>query len=223
VQAYRLRDNAQLPGWYSASLHVLCQLSLFALSGVAGMVWLQKTGVHYNAGLLLQLVGLVIVWANIEYLIHRYILHGTTALFRKLAREHSYNHHHYFTDLEMMASARIDVSRVLMLPEHLLSVLLLAALLSAGISAVRPILGAAFFCAGVVYVLIYEILHGFSHLSAGRKIPILGRIFTHHERHHNLKQMRFTNFAIVIPLIDELWGTSESGGQSEKAVENAPN
>jgi hypothetical protein len=158
-----------------------------------------------EATLLLTLAWLP-MWAVIEYFLHRFVLHQWLKL--KLARHHSVFHHLYFTQNDMHASQGLDTNRILLLPLDLLSLLLATFLGSLILKyAHSPSLAASFALAAVIYITIYECIHGLSHLS---KAPaFLLPWVLHHQVHHNTQRMHAVNFSVVIPWLDSLMGTKE--------------
>lgn len=196
TRRFRRHHNRQLPSYYAWQGHILINASMLILAFAL---------TFREASLLLTLAWLP-VWGVIEYFLHRFALHQWLKL--KLARHHSIFHHLYFTEAEMHASEGIDTNRVLLLPLDLLSLLVatfLGALLLQLTHSTQ--LAASFALAAVIYVTLYETIHGLSHLKSAPRF--LRHWVLHHQAHHNTKRMHAVNFSVVIPWLDELMGTKE--------------
>ncbi len=207
VALFRQRDQIALPKWYRWHRHLLLHFTLFSVSFIGVFIWANMVDLEWSLQNTLLLFSLVLVWANIEYLIHRFILHGSSSILRRLAREHSFNHHHYFTNQDMFATQRMDLNRILLMPQHLFGVLILNAIVSSVLSLFAAQLAVIFCIAGILYSALYEVIHGISHHSSDTKSPWFDGLRSHHRQHHDLKTMGSTNFAVVFPIVDSIWGT----------------
>lgn len=208
--SFRQQDQLSLPSWYRWQRHLFLHALFFTGSLTGGLLMAHVAHLEWNPQSILLLAALIFVWANLEYLIHRFILHGSIPLLQGLAREHSYNHHHYFTDTFMFAQQGLDLNRILLMPWHLFGVLALNGLLAVGLSLFTEKLALLFYFAGLFYSLLYETMHGLSHWGFGSKFPLLQSTLFHHRQHHDIKKMNFTNFAVVFPIIDSIWGTQSA-------------
>lgn len=202
--SFRRQDNASLPFYYHWFLHVAVNFTaILTLLGTAGLrVWNSENS--FSA----VLIGCFVpTWALIEYGIHRYLLHGKSPFLQRLAREHSFNHHRYFTQTHMYSDRPIDLSRVFLMPSHLLGLLAVNGGISWILETLRPGIGWSFFAAGLLYLLAYEVMHGLCHSSLSSRSVWIRKIQEHHRFHHGLRNMAHSNFAIVFPFLDHLFGT----------------
>lgn len=222
VISFRQEDQLSLPIWYRWQRHLLLHVLLFSGSLISGLFWAHSTQLVWSLQNIAFLAGLTFVWANLEYLIHRFILHGSVSLLSGLAQEHSYNHHHYFIDKAMFAQQSLDLNRILLMPCHLVGVLALNGILALGISLFNEKLGLLFYFAGVLYSLLYEMIHGLAHLNFGLKLPLLQSVLSHHRQHHNLREMNSKNFSVIFPIVDFLWGTQIKKTKEKGSYSNAP-
>lgn len=223
VLEFRIEDQLSLPTWYSWQRHLILHLLFFSISLLIGLFWAQTIELIWSFLNIAILVGLIFVWANLEYLIHRFILHGSFPLLTDLTREHSYNHHHYFIDKAMYAQKNLDLNRILLMPIHLLGVLVLNGILSQGISLIiNERIGLLFYFAGILYAFLYEMVHGLAHWNLSAKISLLKTVVSHHRQHHNLKEMNSKNFAVIFPIIDFIWGTQVKKSIKIEDNSNAP-
>ena len=203
-QKFRTKDNQTLPGYYHWVAHLIFNFGFILGLIVFGFTrWTSATPIKVLGGLPL----LVLLWGVVEYLIHRHILHGSLPFFRKVSKEHSYNHHRYFTNQHMYAEQCIDVSRVFLLSDHLLGLIAFNIILSLGVGVVYPEIGWMLFLAGVFYVLIYEVVHGLCHFRWQPSISWGQRLLQHHRDHHDLSQMSRANFSVVFPILDKILGS----------------
>lgn len=207
-RVYRIRrlNNESLPSWYAWKLHLFVNAFLLSFSLVYSLTQVQS----FN---LLFFISSFVVWAVIEYFIHRFVLHGR--LFSKLLfyKQHTFFHHGYFTHLFMEVKDGIDVNRVLLFPVDIAAVLLLNALASCFAFMLLGLDGALlFFSAGVTYIIVYEAVHAFCHSGIKTNITFIDALKDHHSKHHDLKLMSENNFSVVFPVLDTLF-VSKDGGE----------
>lgn len=185
ITEFRDHENALIPNWYHWGAHIGLNFTIL----IVAMVW--PMTYEWENWELIALPAFVFAWALIEYVVHRFILHGDATWTRILQHEHTESHHGYFTNDHMSAGQLVDIRRVLLLPHHLLPLLALNGLIAMAA-------GKAFFIAGVIYILIYEIVHAYAHSPFGT--------VQSHRTHHD-PEFSTKNFAIVFPIIDRWFGT----------------
>lgn len=207
VQKFREHNNSLLPRWYKWELHLLLNVSLFALFLGFGLVQIDFTAFLTP----LYLISSMILWGIIEYAIHRFILHGDVFNFLHFKKEHTVYHHTYFDEKEMHMDSMHDLNRTLLRPLDIFSVLCLNFFICTLLSGlIGKSLATYFYLGGVFYLALYELLHGMTHYYKGKN-AVLSLIKKHHQAHHQKDIMNDVNFAVVFPFIDTIFKTTERG------------
>lgn len=205
VQKFREHNNSLLPRWYKWEMHLLLNLVLFVFFLGFGLVKIDFTAFFTPLWIILSIIG----WGIIEYSIHRFILHGNVFNFLYFKKEHTVYHHTYFDEKEMDMSSMHDLNRTLLRPIDIFSVLCLNFFLCMMLSLVTGKLVATYFyLGGVLYLVLYELLHFVTHYYKGNS-SFLNSIKKHHRVHHQKATMNDVNFAVVFPFIDTLFKTSK--------------
>jgi hypothetical protein len=195
----RKENNEQLPFWYHPLLHILINSLFFLLFLTFGFMALEKTSLKFS--FLISIF--ILFWGVIEYLVHRFVLHSQKLKNFHFYIGHTHYHHQYFTNKYMNYETPIDLNRILLMPLDLLATLLINLFLSTPLFLIDREVGCAFFIAGVLHTLLYEIIHGMSHFG-------FDNYFTrNHLAHHDPKKMH-GHFSVVIPLLDHLFKTEYS-------------
>lgn len=204
TREYRIQDIAERSPYYHWAVHVLVNFSIL----VGPLVYLLNRLIKYNPmHLFILLPVYFFIWSMVEYALHRFVLHGGL-LSETLTKEHAQIHHHYFNQDEMFVDQPMDLRRVFLLSHHLLLVFLVNLLLSGAVE-LSTGTGWIFLSAGLLYLLVYELIHAFTHFSIGAIMPGLEGLRRHHEIHHHLGSMSSFNFAIVFPFLDRWFGTGK--------------
>lgn len=202
ITKFRELNNEKLPFWYHGYLHVA--LNGMLLTSLLFLSYQKLPSITlFSAGKILLFL---FAWSVIEYLIHRFILHGKTFSRQHFQQQHSVFHHGYFTVKNMNWKELVDINRVLLMPVDIISVLLLnlAAAYGVGIIAGEEN-GVYFFFTGILYLIIYEITHGLCHTDFADKLPLIGNLVRHHQVHHTTMHKETRNFSVTSPWIDRLF------------------
>lgn len=206
-QTYRIKHRKNIPTKYSGRLHLglvtgFCVTAfLFCLAFLGPMLWW-----HW----LVFPVGLLI--SNfVEYVAHRWVMHKGIGYAKHIYKRHSSIHHRYFTYEDMSMEEEIDLFEILTEPRFILGFVMLTVLPIAGLAFIVGLNALLLFLTAVAtYYLAYEWIHLAAHLYEDAKvksIPGLRFILRHHQIHHATRLMRTSNFNIVFPLMDLLFGT----------------
>lgn len=204
IQKFRELNNRELPEWYQGYLHILFNSFLFIALIIGCFFYLPS----FSFNSLIKFSGFLFLWSVLEYLIHRFILHGTLFKRQHFQQQHSIFHHGYFTENDMNWKTGVDINRVLLMPIDLIAVLFvnfLIALLVYSFSGFEN--GLFLFFAGLIYILIYEVLHGLCHSDFAHRIPVIKYIVNHHTLHHNSRYMEQKNFSVTSPWLDIFFGS----------------
>jgi len=204
VDKIREENRSALPKAYHGSVHILLNVLLLAGALTAVGVALSSP----RASDVPLVLGCLVVWSLIEYAAHRWVLHRHRRIHAALYREHSQQHHGYFTDEFMHTESHVDINRVLLRPWDVLLVEIAAAVLAGGVALVDVRLGLLFFATANLYCVAYEVLHGLYHCAWSENVPGLRAMTRHHRAHHDPTSMGRWNFAVVFPILDSIFGTS---------------
>ena len=204
IDQFRRLNNQELPSWYRWHLHL----------GANAMILIIFMACAFKVSPACTLTNIslfscsFLAWSLIEYLIHRFVLHGRIFSSTRLYQQHSINHHSYFNHQFMTLEQPIDLNRVILFTSDLLNLIgLNAALawawsLAAGLDA-----GILFFLAGIAYLVAYEVAHGICHLAGWTDFSFARFFANHHRLHHRTEKTTKKNFSIVIPVWDLLLGS----------------
>lgn len=211
TQAFRETRRGSVPKYYSGWVHLATIMgSSLAAAGItaffiSNLVWLE-----------LLIIPLTVVIANlVEYSIHRFPMHklfkGSNFL-TKIYKNHSGNHHRYFTDKEMSIDCKEDMREVFTYPRVILFFIVFIigplSLLFGLLLSLNS--GLLFFATALAYYAIYEFTHFATHLPEDHwisKLPYIRGAKERHRLHHNTRLMREWNFNVSFPLMDKLFKT----------------
>jgi hypothetical protein len=155
---------------------------------------------------------LALFYANFaEYILHRCILHRYWGWNKETYKQHSGNHHRFFTFANMSITDPKDICEIITTPKKL-GIVFAIAFLPAFIFGITISLsfGVYFLAVLIFYQLIYEWFHLACHLPEKLwffRVPLLRNSLYHHRKHHDLRSMRNKNFNMFIPLFDCLFKT----------------
>lgn len=205
IEAFRLMNNEALPRWYHWGLHFFANSLILLCSGCIAVFLMESWTPRYFGALFIGFL----IWSLIEYLIHRFILHGQWFSSTRLYQQHSIYHHQYFNHEYMSAEKSIDTNRVLIFTSDLITLIAVNGFLSAGLGLLTSRdLGLLFFLAGILYIAVYEVAHAVSHQRSLSNLPILRKNAKHHRDHHHPSLMARKNFSVVLPFWDRVLGSS---------------
>jgi sterol desaturase/sphingolipid hydroxylase (fatty acid hydroxylase superfamily) len=183
----------ELVAAYATHPAIQIYAALAAICVVAAVIW--------SAGPLQPLVAVlavIMIYPPVEYLLHRFVLHGRWLYKRRITarlwKRIHFDHHQDPHRLDVLFGA---------LPTTLPPIILIAA-------PVGWIVGghgaaAAALAAGFVVICIYEFCHCIQHLNHKPSNRFLARIKQHHLAHHFHNEAG--NFGITSMLMDRLCGT----------------
>jgi hypothetical protein len=158
-------------------------------------------------------IPITFLYANItEYVAHRGPMHLRFRGLRMVFKDHTQEHHHYFTSEWMELSGLRDLAAILFPPFNLalfvgLSGISVALLLGVWISAN---VGYLFLAVALGYYANYELFHLAYHMPGNSRIgrlPFMRKLRLHHTRHHDLQLMSRFCFNITYPICDLIFGT----------------
>jgi hypothetical protein len=193
---------------YSGTVHLMLTVGaslvvvlycLLHLSNVQALEWLT--------------IPVTFLYANItEYVAHRGPMHHRFRGLRMVFKDHTLEHHHYFTSEWMELDGMRDLAAILFPPFNLAlfvggSGILVAILLGAWIS---TNVGYLFLAVALGYYANYELFHLAYHMpetSRVGRLPFMQRLRLHHTRHHDLQLMSRFCFNITYPICDLIFGT----------------
>lgn len=175
---------------------VAVYLALIAAS--AAFVALLRSPAAGAWGLVAAAMAALLIYPPVEYLLHRFVLHGrflyrsprTVDLWKRI----HYDHHRDPDDLRVLFGALSTT-----LPTIALVTLPTGALIAGAAGA------AATFGAGALSVLVYEFVHTLQHLPYAPRSAVLRRLKRHHALHHRHNERG--NFGITSSIVDHLAGT----------------
>lgn len=202
ITQFRLHNNSLLPGWYSSWIHVVLNSAIFFL-----MSFVLINSITFNITSIAWLVLFFFCWSVIEYLIHRFILHGQIFSKFHFRKQHSVYHHGYFTHQFMEGEEPVDLNRILLFPWDLAVLLLVTLLMSLPIYSLDRNTGHLFFLAAIFYFIVYEIVHAICHGKFNKVHPVFKSVVDNHRGHHDPSQMQKANFSVVLPVIDSIFFT----------------
>ncbi len=215
-----------LPSGYSPWRHVALTLTIaFALAGLGIALATQARPTDW------LFAPVFFVIANfIEWMVHRNPMHRPLVP-RVMYKNHAQLHHLAFTNHTMEIRRAAELGLIMMPWYTILGLFVLASPLMLIAGLLRgPGLAGVFLLIAVAYFLTYETLHALYHLpdhvldraglSALRSFRVCQ---AHHRHHHALGRMAHVNFNVTFPLMDRLFGTTESeeaaaGDASKRAV-----
>jgi hypothetical protein len=211
--AFRIANNKKLKKWYFWDLHLAANVLL--VLGAMAIVGDRLRAFTFGLSEVAALFLFFHVWAIVEYGIHRFILHAGVFSRLKFYAEHSIFHHGYFTQHNMTLEAPIDLNRILLYTSDLLVVIGLDFAVSILFGRFVNFRFALLFClAGLFYIAAYELIHALCHVKRPAHSKLLQCLFSffsrsiqHHRLHHDPKQMRTANFAVVFPYLDRLFAS----------------
>ncbi len=207
-QQFREQYRAKIPAWYSGYWHI----ALVIISAIIIFTLLYQTPVDLSAQYAVAL-GTALIFGNFgEYAIHRWLGHRKSRLGKLFYARHTGDHHHFFTDHNMLCDSQRDW-RVLFFPPWLIWLVSVAVILPVfGILTWIDMHAAALgWATGILATyLIYELCHYSYHLPEqhwSESLPGLKKLKQHHIQHHVPGQMHQFNFNITLPLFDKIFGT----------------
>ncbi len=199
---------AQIPPWYSPSLHVLGP----AVVGIA-VAALALSRLSDLRGWQLAFVPLFLLTGNaFEWHAHKGLLHRRLRPLEVLYERHTPQHHALYVAGQFAIQSYREVRFVLLPGYGILAIL--AAMSPVAIALVwagQPNLAALWIASVVLYVLAYEWLHLAYHLPESSpigRLPVIQRLRRHHQLHHAPQLMQRWNFNVTVPLWDFLRGTA---------------
>jgi sterol desaturase/sphingolipid hydroxylase (fatty acid hydroxylase superfamily) len=145
-----------------------------------------------------SIVGTLLAYPFVEYVVHRFILHGrylyrspwTAALWKRI----HYDHHQDPNDLHVLFGAASTT-----LPT------IVVATFPIGMSLGGWVGASLSFATGLACFMVYELCHCMQHLRVNPKIKFLRRIKRHHLLHHFHNEQG--NFGITSLFCDRLFGS----------------
>lgn len=203
-----MNQKKKLPQYLKGKSHVYFNMVL--LVG-ASLFFLRK--IHSPTFVELLIVPFVLLAGNlVVYLLHRYPLHIRYSFFTYPYEKHTVEHHTQYTYDNMLFKGLDELSSILFPPEVVLGfvVIFMPVVHFAMVSWATPNAIYMLQMCSALYFLLYELLHGISHLPEDHvllKIKWLRFMWNHHRIHHIPSVMNTTNFNIVYPLFDYLFGT----------------
>ena len=201
-------QRERVPRSYSGTRHlaltvgaslVVVLFCVFRLSDVRGVEWLT--------------IPVTFVYANLtEYFVHRGPMHRPFRGLWLVFKDHTLEHHHYFTHESMELSGMRDLAAILFPPFNLALFVggagfAVAFLLGSWIS---TNVGYLFLAVALGYYANYELFHLAYHMPGSSwvgRLPFMGRLRLHHTRHHDLQLMSRFCFNITYPICDVVFGT----------------
>jgi hypothetical protein len=153
------------------------------------------------------------LYANItEYVAHRGPMHQRFRGLRMVFKDHTLEHHHYFTSEWMELDGMRDLAAILFPPLNLalfvgVSGIAVAFVLGTYISAN---VGYLFLAVALGYYANYELFHLAYHMPGNSRVgrlPFMETLRLHHTRHHELQLMSRFCFNITYPICDLIFGT----------------
>ena len=222
VAAYRARVQPKLPGDYSGGKHLgslLLASSIGALLPLAFVTWEAKSA--------LLMFPTALVYGNfMEYAFHRFGGHARepyTAPARAFRKYHSQVHHTFFSGALWTVGSPRDLYFVLF-PAWVYLAWLVVSSVPVVLASTTGLLGGLLsrdacllaLSAGSVTLLQYEALHAFHHDGLPEtlqrvlmEMPAFRGMQRRHRRHHARPG---TNFSIMWPLADLVFGTLDDDG-----------
>jgi hypothetical protein len=198
----KLKEHHGLSG-----LSHLAVIYAFCLGGI----FFASTFLSFLSPLELLVVPAAFLIANfVEYFTHRWPMHQ---IWRKgkTYKDHSGDHHRFFTNKDMEMEESNDLS-VALTKVRMLWVALFGAIipLSFLFSLFSMNAGLLFFISVVSYYMLYELTHLSTHLKKEHwltRMPYFKRARQRHQLHHNTRLMHQWNFNVSFALADRVFGT----------------
>jgi sterol desaturase/sphingolipid hydroxylase (fatty acid hydroxylase superfamily) len=218
----RARHAAEIPVWYSWTLHACCDVVFalgviaFAISRLENLTWVESLALPIG-----------FVWANVgEYFLHRYPMHRPLWPLRFAYDRHAVVHHTVFTHEDMGMRSPRELRWVLFpaftVPGLVLGMLPVA--LAVG-TLVTPNAGWLTLVVTASYYLLYEFLHTAYHLPPDAWLarrPSIAFLRRLHQTHHHPRLMARANFNVTFPLSDSLFGTWRRSAPEPRDSASAP-
>jgi sterol desaturase/sphingolipid hydroxylase (fatty acid hydroxylase superfamily) len=151
-------------------------------------------------------IPLAFLFANlVEYLLHKYPMHKKYKYLGFIYKQHTSEHHLFFTEERMMVDKLSDIKSMIA-PWWFYFVFLA---MVAPIAAVGLLVSTNFallvYSTFVCYYWFFEVFHMLAHIS-----PWFSKTFAnHHKIHHDLRRMRKINFNVAFPIFDYIFKTKE--------------
>lgn len=207
---FRAAYQAQIHPLYHGFVHIGVMYGV----GIAGIWWavsqLQNPGWEW-----LLVIPVFLVGNMVEWLMHRYVMHGLVDVFalRAIYDRHTRQHHQYFTDSEHTINS-VREFRIVFFPWRVLAVFATSGLLFGWIAAqlVNANAGYILFITMVAQYLTYETFHFCCHIPENgfvRNAPFINTIRRHHTAHHNQGIMMKYNMNLTFPIADWLMNSSD--------------
>jgi hypothetical protein len=153
------------------------------------------------------------LYANVaEYWGHRGPMHHLTRGLGLVYERHTRQHHRFFTHETMPLDELRDL-RAVLFPPILMTFFIAAFALPAWAllaTVATPNVAWLFVATSLGYFLNYEFLHLAYHLPPGHpisRLPLIGRLKSLHQTHHDPRVMAHCNFNITYPIGDLFFGT----------------
>ncbi len=199
--------SAYIEPTYSPRSHLLIP-SAIGLGGMVAMVALLR---DLRAIELLTVPLTLIGGFGLEWRVHKDILHKRVWPLQILYDRHERLHHVVFTDEDMGLRSRQEMKLVL-LPGFVI-VIILGLLLPLGLLLAQLVprnCALLFIATSLMFFLMYEWLHLAYHIPEGTRLgrnPLIAKLRSLHQRHHDPRLMKRWNFNVTVPLFDWLHGT----------------
>jgi hypothetical protein len=206
-EALREQVLRDLPRWYSPLMHFLFPATV----GIATMVICLLALKDVRAIEWLTIPGTLLLSNALEWRAHKTFLHKRQPLLSILFERHTPMHHRLYTEDQFAITDWRELSMVLLPSFGIVAILSLQLpLLGLGLLFGLRNVALLFLATSMGYTLLYEWLHLAYHLPTdsfiGRR-PLIRRLRTHHQRHHNPRLMQRWNMNVTIPLWDWIKGT----------------
>lgn len=209
VAAYREQHRREhIPLRYKAGLHLVFTFGIGGAALVLAILQLEQ--VQPREWFTIPFTFLYSNFA--EYWGHRGPMHHLTRGLRLVFERHTKQHHRFFTDQAMELDGVRDL-RAVLFPPILMTFFIIAFALPAWLLlawVASPNVAWLFVATSLGYFLNYEFLHLAYHLPASHPIarwPLIGRLKSLHQAHHDPRLMTRCNFNITYPICDALFGT----------------
>jgi hypothetical protein len=198
---------ASVPPTYNPSKHLAIP-SAIGFCGMAAML----TQIHALRPLELLAIPLTLLSGfGFEWRVHKDLLHRRIWPFHVLYDRHERLHHIVFTHEDMGLRGRHEMALIL-LPTFAI-VLVLGMLLPLGLGLAQLVSRNCVFLSlatSLGFFLTYEWLHLAYHLPADTRVgrnPLIAKLRSIHQRHHDPRLMKRWNFNVTVPLFDWLHRT----------------
>ncbi|MBV4484669.1 SRPBCC family protein [Pseudomonas sp. SWRI153] len=207
TEAFRSRYRAAIHPLYNPWLHGTFVL-LFGLVAVAAFF----STVHSVSWLQWLTVPLTLLFFNFGvYMVHRHLGHHKKTFARMFYARHAGDHHSFFTPGHMTFDSARDW-RVILFPAWLIVIHTLVITLPLWwlLAWLNANVAGLFAGCMVLGYLVYEVFHACEHLPPHNpltRLPWIRQMRRLHELHHRRERMQESNFNIVLPLMDYLFGT----------------